>query len=134
MPHPRSTAVDGPRGVVLRQRRLRGVFLHPRTRGLVPAPLRHEGTGPRGHPRLVLRLLQPPTPAQLGRVATTRRLRENRDHPTGGRIKEAFAFSGETHSESTREPPMVCPRSRASTPRSAPLSCSKASGQTEGLC
>src|SRR6516162_4960153 len=83
---------------MLRQRRFRGIFLHPRTRGAVPAPLRHEGKGPRGHHRLVLRLLQHPTSAQLGRVATTRRLREDRDHPTGGRIKEASTFSGEAQS------------------------------------
>src|SRR6516225_9506013 len=97
MPKARGTAIHGTRRVVLRQRRFRGIFLHPRTRGAVPAPLRHEGKGPRGHHRLVLRLLQHPTSAQLGRVATTRRLREDRDHPTGGRIKEASTFSGEAH-------------------------------------
>src|SRR6516162_2800228 len=98
MPKARGTAIHGTRWVVLRQRRFRGIFLHPRTRGAVPAPLRHEGKGPRGHHRLVLRLLQHPTSAQLGRVATTRRLREDRDHPTGGRIKEASTFSGEAQS------------------------------------
>src|SRR5271156_3932486 len=60
-----------------------------------PGPLHDQNASPRGHHHLVLRVLQHPTSAQRSRIATTHRIREDHSHPTGGRIKESFTFSGE---------------------------------------
>ena len=42
--------------------------------------------------------LQPTTPTQFGRLAATRRIRKDRGHPTGRRIKEASTIRGEAQS------------------------------------
>jgi transposase InsO family protein len=73
----RDSAVDGPSRFVFRQRRRGVVLLHPGARGPVPAPVHHQGRGAGHRRRLVPRVLQRQTQAQLGGIDVTDRIRED---------------------------------------------------------
>lgn len=84
------------------RRHQRGLLLHPGTRGPLAATVRHQGPGPCGGDRLVLRLLQRPTPAQRSRVAAANRVREDRCCPAGGSLEEASTVRGDAHFTTSR--------------------------------
>jgi predicted RNA-binding Zn-ribbon protein involved in translation (DUF1610 family) len=65
-------------GLMLRQRRCRIVFLHPRARSSLPPPLHHQGPSAHCGPGLVPRVLQHPTETQLGGDDGPCRLRTDR--------------------------------------------------------
>jgi len=69
---PRHPPIDGPRRVLLRQRRRRIVLLHPRARSAVPPRLRDQGPRPRSDQDLVPRVLQHPATAQQRSAASSR--------------------------------------------------------------
>ena len=80
---------------MLRQRRRRGVLRLVGVGGPLPPRVRQHPPGPGRRAGLVLRVLQPRAPAQLGRQDEPGQLREHRDPRPGSRIAKPSTIQGE---------------------------------------
>src|SRR3954462_12726124 len=85
---------DGRNGIAVRALPGAECGLQPGVGGAVPPRVRHHRSRAGDRDRLVLRVLQPPAPAQRHRRHVTDQLRDHRPHPRSG-IREPSTISGE---------------------------------------
>jgi hypothetical protein len=86
--------------VVFRQRRRRGVLQLAGVGGVVTTQLRQHPAGPGRRAGLLLRVLQPPPPAQLAGHDEPDQLREDRGPRPGSRIEKPSRIRGEPQYQS----------------------------------